>query len=89
MAQTTPLDVCERPFIEALLAIPGAMMLPVPPDVTSRWLDMLSSHPVRGGAVFDLQLVATMAANGIERVCTFNRRDFEGFPGLQILTPST
>jgi len=73
--------------IEAMLAIPGVAMLPVPSDVTSRWLDMLGQHPVRGGAIFDLQLTATVAANGVERICTFNREDFEGFPGLQILTP--
>lgn len=73
--------------IEAILAIPGATLLPVLSDVTSRWLEMLSRHPVRGGAIFDLQLIATMAANGVERICTFNSEDFEAFPGLQILTP--
>ena len=73
--------------IEAVLALPGAITLAVPPLVASRWLEMLRQHPVRGGAVFDLQLIATMAANGVERICTFNRADFEGFPGLEIITP--
>jgi hypothetical protein len=73
--------------IEAVLALPGATILPVPPQVTSRWLGMLRHHPVCGGAVFDLQLVATLAANGVDRICTFNRADFEGFPGLEIVTP--
>ncbi|MGA3328355.1 MAG: type II toxin-antitoxin system VapC family toxin [Terriglobia bacterium] len=73
--------------IQSILALPGATLLPVPADVTSRWLDLLSRHPVRAGAIFDLQLVATITANGVERICTFNRQDFEGFPGLQILTP--
>jgi hypothetical protein len=53
-----------------MLAIPGVTMLPVSSDVTSRWLEMLRRHPVRGGAVFDLQLMATVAANGVERICT-------------------
>jgi predicted nucleic acid-binding protein len=48
---------------------------------------MLRFYPVRGGAVFDLQLVATLAANGVDRICTFHRADFERFPGLQIVTP--
>jgi predicted nucleic acid-binding protein len=48
---------------------------------------MLRQHPVCGGAVFDLQLVATLAANGMDRICTFNRADFEGFPSLEIVTP--
>ena len=73
--------------IQSMLALPGTTVLPVPADVTSRWLDLLSRHPVRGGAVFDLQLIATIMANGVERICTFNRQDFEGFPGLQVLTP--
>jgi hypothetical protein len=73
--------------IEAALALPGTTLLPVLPQVTSRWLEMLRHHPVRGGAVFDLQLIATLAANGVDRICTFNRADFEGFPGLEIVTP--
>jgi predicted nucleic acid-binding protein len=48
---------------------------------------MLRLHPVRGGAVFDLELVATLAANGVDRICTFDRADFGGFPGLEIVTP--
>ncbi len=50
--------------IQAMLAIPGVDVLPVPSDVTSRWLDTLSRHPLRGGAVFDLQLIATVP-NGL------------------------
>jgi len=73
--------------IEAVLALPGATLLPVTPEVTSRWLELLRHHPVRGGAIFDLQLIATLAANGVERICTFNRADFEGFPSLEIITP--
>jgi len=73
--------------IEAVLAIPGATLLAVSPQVPSLWLEMLRHRPVRGGSVFDLQLVATLAANGVERICKFNRADFEGFPGLEIVTP--
>ncbi len=36
--------------IEAMLAIPGVTILPATSEVTSRWLEMLSRHPVRGGA---------------------------------------
>jgi len=42
---------------------------------------------VRGGAVFDLQLIATLAANGAGGIYTFNHTDFEGFPGPEIVTP--
>ena len=73
--------------IQSILALPGATLLPVPSDVTSRWLDLVSRHPVRAGAIFDLQLIATIMANGIEQICTFNRQDFEGFPAVPYLTP--
>jgi hypothetical protein len=73
--------------IEALIALKGVTILPAPSEATSRWLEMLRQHPVRGGTVFDLQLVATMAANGVERICTYNHKDFEGFPSLEIITP--
>ena len=59
----------------------------VPLRATSRWLEMLRLHPLLGGAVYDLQLIATLVANGVDRICTFNRADFEGFPGLQVVTP--
>ena len=69
-----------RAVPETFLAIPDAMVLPVAPDVTSRWPEILSSH-LQGGVVFDLQLGATVAANELERVCSFNRGNFQGFPG--------
>jgi uncharacterized protein len=73
--------------IEAVLALAGATLLPVTARVTPRWIEMLRHYPVRGGAVFDLQLIATLAVNGVDRICTFNRADFERFPGLEVVTP--
>ncbi len=81
----TPTEAAEA--VQAFISLPGTITIPVPSDVIRRWVDLLSQHPVSGGAVFDLQLVATMMANGISKICTYNRRDFEGFPGIQILTP--
>jgi predicted nucleic acid-binding protein len=51
------------------------------------WLDLPRRHPVAGSSVFDLQIVATMQANGIERIYTFNGDDFGVFPELAVLTP--
>ncbi len=50
-------------------------------------LDLLRPRPVTGGDIFGLHLVATMKANGILRIYTFNREDFEVFPELDGLTP--
>jgi hypothetical protein len=34
--------------IQSLLALPGTTILPVPADVTPRWLDLLTRYPARG-----------------------------------------
>ena len=48
-------------------------------------MQLLQRHPVSGGDVFDLQIVATMQANGIERIYTFNRGDFEAVSGISVI----
>ena len=50
-------------------------------------MQLLQRHPVTGGDVFDLQIVATMQANSIFRIYTFNGADFQLFPELQVLSP--
>ena len=50
-------------------------------------MELLRRHPVTGGDVFDLQIVATMQANGVQRIYTFNADDFEVFPELTVVTP--
>lgn len=50
-------------------------------------MQLLRRHPVTGGNVFDLQIVATMQANGIHRIYAFNIDDFQVFPELVVLTP--
>jgi len=73
--------------IGKIRSLPGLTVLPVPLDVVDRWVALLRQHPVTGRQVFDAQLVATMLGNGITRLYTFNRTDFERFTGLEILTP--
>jgi predicted nucleic acid-binding protein len=50
-------------------------------------LDLLRRHPVTGGDVFDLQIIATMQANAVQRIYTFNNTDFESFSELSIVIP--
>jgi predicted nucleic acid-binding protein len=76
---------------DAMRAISGLLVflrvLPSPASVVEAWLDLLRRHPVTGGEVFDLQIVATMQANGIQRIYTFNASDFAVFPELAVITP--
>ncbi|HEY3827184.1 MAG TPA: type II toxin-antitoxin system VapC family toxin [Bryobacteraceae bacterium] len=74
-------------IISAMLALPGLFVLPTPAGAVAGWMQLLQRHPVIGGDVFDLQIVATMQANGIQRIYTFNTDDFEVFPELAVLTP--
>jgi predicted nucleic acid-binding protein len=74
-------------IISAMLPLPGLYVLPSPARAVAGWMQLLQRRPVTGGDVFDLQIVATMQANGIQRIYTFNTRDFEVLPELAVLTP--
>jgi len=74
-------------IISAMLALPGLHVLPAPAHIVVGWMELLRRHPVTGGDVFDLQIVATMQANGVQRIYTFNVDDFEVFPELTVVSP--
>jgi predicted nucleic acid-binding protein len=74
-------------MISAMLALPGLQVLPTPARAVAGWMRLVQRHPVTGANVFDLQIVATMQANGINRIYTFNGDDFKVFPELVVLTP--
>jgi predicted nucleic acid-binding protein len=80
-----------RTSAEALDAISDLLaflhVLPVPAHAVEGWMNLLRRHPVTGGDVFDLQIVATMQANDVQRIYTFNTHDFEKFAELSVLTP--
>jgi predicted nucleic acid-binding protein len=75
-------------IVSAMLALPGLHVLPTPSDAVAGWMRLLERRPVTGANVFDLQIVATMQANGIQRIYTFNTADFAVFPELSVLTPA-
>ena len=62
-------------------------VLPVPAHVVDAWLKLLLRRSVIGGDIFDLQLIATMQANNLSRIYTFNIEDFEAFSELMAMTP--
>jgi toxin-antitoxin system PIN domain toxin len=89
---TNPRRVAKpRAATEAIAAIVGLLaflhVLPIPARAVEGWLDLLRRRPVTGGDVFDLQLAATMLANGVQRIYTFNTTDFESFEELTTSTP--
>ena len=76
---------------DALSAISSLLsflhVLPIPVHTVEGWIALLRRRPVTGGAIFDLQIVVTMMANGVQRVYTYNAVDFEVFPELEVLIP--
>lgn len=52
------------------------------PDVRAHLLTLLTAYPVAGRQVHDANIVATMLANGITRLLTFNVADFRRFAAL-------
>ena len=76
---------------DALSAISGLLsflhVLPIPVHTVEGWIALLRRRPVTGGDIFDLQIVATMKANGVQRIYTYNAEDFEVFPELAVLIP--
>lgn len=83
----TPLKQWALDLLDEILALPGMTLLPIPQDLVTRWTALLRQYPVTEAKVFDTQLVANMLGNGVTRIYTFNTTDFQGFPGIQVLTP--
>ena len=73
--------------ISALLVLPGISLLPINGRAVAALVELLRHHPVTGPDVFDLQVVATMKANGIQTIYTFNAADFEVFQDLTVIVP--
>jgi len=73
--------------VEKICSASGVTVLPMPVDVVDRWVTLLRRHPVTRKRVFDLQLIATMLANGVERIYTFNVEDFRPFPEIEAIEP--
>lgn len=73
--------------IDEVRNLPGLAVLPLPVDVVDRWVTLLRRHPVVRKRVFNVQLVATMLANGVKRIYTFNVKDFRPFPEIEAIEP--
>ena len=52
-------------ILSTILALAGLQILPMPSQVVAGWIHLLGRHAVEGAGVFDLQIIATMLANGV------------------------
>src|SRR4051812_3633858 len=61
-------------------------VLPELASVIDFWLDLVTTHDLKGKRVHDAHLLATMKANGVSRLRTLNSADFPVDPAFTILT---
>jgi predicted nucleic acid-binding protein len=63
-------------------------LLPDNPGVHQEWRRLLVDYGVLGVQVHDARLVAAMRLHGIERILTFNAKDFVRFDHIKAVHPS-
>ncbi len=63
------------------------VLLEEPPAVIDLWLDIVVARKLKGKRIHDAHLLATMKANGVDLLVTFNAADFPVDPGITILIP--
>jgi predicted nucleic acid-binding protein len=64
-------------------------VLPDPPDLIPRWLDLCTQHGVKGRQAYDARLVAVMRGNDASRLVMLNPVDFKRYPGIVLLSPDS
>jgi predicted nucleic acid-binding protein len=74
-----------RAEVEAIRA--RFFVLEEPPVVVDLWLEIVAAFQMKGKRIHDAHLLATMKANGVTRLLTFNTAGFPAEPGITILTP--
>ena len=75
-----------RRFIEALIETAGATILPPPPAIVPRCLQIAEQLDVRGPRIFDLQIGLAALDAGVTEIWTHDA-GFIGIPGLKIWDP--
>jgi predicted nucleic acid-binding protein len=65
-----------------------AVRVPVPATVVLRTLELMETLDLGRKRILDTALAATLEINGISRLATINRSDFEVFPFLDLVTPA-
>jgi predicted nucleic acid-binding protein len=62
-------------------------LLPDSLAVHMEWRRLLVDYRVSGVQVHDARLVAAMHVHGVQRILTFNTKDFERFDGIEAVHP--
>lgn len=57
------------------------------PQIFPNWLNLVTTNRVMGKRTHDARIIATMLANGITHLLTFNPSDFAGISSITIIHP--
>jgi len=68
-------------------AAPEVIRIHPAPEVVVRTFELLNSLSLGRKRILDTALAATLELAGVRRLATFNRKDFEVFPFLEIVSP--
>jgi predicted nucleic acid-binding protein len=71
----------------ALWDAPDTTRIVAGPRTAHRTLELLRTLELGRERILDTALAATLEEAGIKRLATFNRKDFEAFPFLEIVEP--
>ena len=58
-----------------------------PPELFSKWQELVVTHSVQGKPAHDARIVAAMNVHSIDTLLTFNRVDFARSFDITILSP--
>ena len=83
----SPQDALQR--IKRICQMSHILLLSTPPNLFEGWINLLETHPVTNGKVFDLLHIAIMLSHGIPSIYTFNANDFLWCNEIEVIDPST
>lgn len=63
-------------------------LLPDSEAVHREWRRLLVTHGISGAQVHDARLVAAMFVHSVNRILTYNTKDFRRFTGIEALNPA-
>jgi len=58
------------------------------PAIFTNWVNLVTTHDVKGKKAHDARLVAVMQAHGVTHLLTFNTDDFKSYIGITLVHPS-
>lgn len=58
------------------------------PAILTNWMNLVTTHDVKGKRAHDARLVAVMQSHGITHLLTFNTDDFKSYSDITLIHPS-